>query len=255
MTSSILPPRSVRGPWAPSTHATASTRFDLPEPFGPTTTVTPGSNSSSVLSAKDLKPRSVSDFRNTSRAPRWAGFGLGVFRRIVATPPPGSAEARNPRSAGRQGHRRVGATGPRSRIRRPGARRARSTSRDAGTWWPLVAPADERVDRRRVALEHGLDPPVGEVADPAGDTAPQRLLAARLAEPDPLHRAPTPRRGASSVTPGRPRRRRWSGRRPADARSGGGSAGRPRPSRAYTLWWCWYSPGLAEEVDVLLVGE
>ena len=35
MTSSILPPRSVRGPWAPSTHATASTRFDLPEPFGP----------------------------------------------------------------------------------------------------------------------------------------------------------------------------------------------------------------------------
>ena len=35
MTSSILPPRSVRAPWAPSTHATASTRFDLPEPFGP----------------------------------------------------------------------------------------------------------------------------------------------------------------------------------------------------------------------------
>ena len=64
MTSSILPPRSVRGPWAPSTQATASTRFDLPEPLGPTTTVTPGSNSSVVLSAKDLKPFSVSDFRN-----------------------------------------------------------------------------------------------------------------------------------------------------------------------------------------------
>src|SRR5438128_8760379 len=65
MTSSILPLRNVRGPCAPSTHATASTRFDLPEPFGPTTTITPGSNSSTVLSAKDLNPRSVRDFRNT----------------------------------------------------------------------------------------------------------------------------------------------------------------------------------------------
>ena len=68
MTSSILPPRSARAPWAPSTHATESTMFDLPEPFGPTTTQTPGSNSSVVLSAKDLKPFSVSDRRN-KRAP------------------------------------------------------------------------------------------------------------------------------------------------------------------------------------------
>ena len=65
MTSSILPPRSVRGPCAPSTQATASTRLDLPEPFGPTTTMTPGSNSSTVLSANDLNPRRVSAFRNT----------------------------------------------------------------------------------------------------------------------------------------------------------------------------------------------
>src|SRR6476469_4141714 len=65
MTSSIFPPRSVRGPCAPSTHATASTRFDLPEPFGPTTTITPGSNSRTVLSANDLNPRRVNDFRNT----------------------------------------------------------------------------------------------------------------------------------------------------------------------------------------------
>ena len=65
MTSSIFVPRSERAPCAPSTHATASTRFDFPEPFGPTTTVTPGSKSSTVLSAKDLNPRRVSDFRNT----------------------------------------------------------------------------------------------------------------------------------------------------------------------------------------------
>src|SRR5215510_11047937 len=68
MTSSIRPPRRLRGPWAPSTHATASTRFDLPDPFGPTTTVTPGSNSRTVFSANDLKPRRLSDLRNTRRA-------------------------------------------------------------------------------------------------------------------------------------------------------------------------------------------
>src|SRR6476646_4812423 len=69
MTSSILAPRSARAPWAPSTHATESTMFDLPEPFGPTTTQTPGSNSSVVLSAKDLKPFNVNDFKNTYRPP------------------------------------------------------------------------------------------------------------------------------------------------------------------------------------------
>ena len=65
MTSSIFDDRTVRGPWAPSTHATASTTLDLPLPLGPTTTVMPGSNSSVVVSANDLKPLRVSDFRNT----------------------------------------------------------------------------------------------------------------------------------------------------------------------------------------------
>ncbi len=65
MTSSILAPRSARAPWAPSTHATASTTFDFPEPFGPMTTVTPGSRSIVVLSANDLNPFRVSVFRNT----------------------------------------------------------------------------------------------------------------------------------------------------------------------------------------------
>ena len=65
MTSSIFEERTVDGPWAPSTHATASTMLDLPLPLGPTTTVTPGSNSRVVVSAKDLKPLSVRDLRNT----------------------------------------------------------------------------------------------------------------------------------------------------------------------------------------------
>jgi hypothetical protein len=64
MTSSIFPPRRERAPWAPSTQATASTTFDFPEPFGPTTTATPGSKSSVVRSANDLKPFTVSRFRN-----------------------------------------------------------------------------------------------------------------------------------------------------------------------------------------------
>ncbi len=67
MTSSILEDRTVRGLWAPSTQATASTMLDLPLPLGPTTTVTPGSKFNVVVSAKDLKPFRVSDFKNTVR--------------------------------------------------------------------------------------------------------------------------------------------------------------------------------------------
>ena len=52
------------GAWAPSTQPMASTTLDLPEPFGPTTTVMPGSRSRTVASAKDLKPLRVRVFRN-----------------------------------------------------------------------------------------------------------------------------------------------------------------------------------------------
>ena len=65
MTSSIFVERTTFGPWAPRTQATASTTFDLPEPFGPTTTVMPGSSSIVVGSANDLKPLRVSVFKNT----------------------------------------------------------------------------------------------------------------------------------------------------------------------------------------------
>ena len=42
ITSSILALRRARVLWAPRTHVTASTTLDLPDPFGPTTAVTPG---------------------------------------------------------------------------------------------------------------------------------------------------------------------------------------------------------------------
>jgi len=67
MTSDMLPPRSVLAPCSPITQARASTTFDLPEPFGPTTHVIPGSNSRVVAEAKDLNPLSVSDLRCTGR--------------------------------------------------------------------------------------------------------------------------------------------------------------------------------------------
>src|SRR4051794_25352773 len=59
MTSSIFPPRSVLAPCSPITQLSASTTLDLPDPFGPTTQVMPGSKLRVVADAKDLKPRKV----------------------------------------------------------------------------------------------------------------------------------------------------------------------------------------------------
>ena len=47
------------------TQERASTTFDLPDPFGPTTQVMPGSNRKVVAEAKDLNPRRVRVFRYT----------------------------------------------------------------------------------------------------------------------------------------------------------------------------------------------
>ena len=56
ITSFITCPRTASGDCSPSAHSTASVMFDLPDPFGPTTTDTPVPNSSLVRSGKDLKP-------------------------------------------------------------------------------------------------------------------------------------------------------------------------------------------------------
>ena len=58
MTSVIFLPRKLFGLWSPRIHLTASMTFDLPDPLGPTTAVTPGWNSNRVRSANDLKPAS-----------------------------------------------------------------------------------------------------------------------------------------------------------------------------------------------------
>src|SRR6516164_7971428 len=56
ITSSISPPRSRLAEASPITQRSASTRFDLPHPFGPTMPVKPGAIASSVMSTNDLNP-------------------------------------------------------------------------------------------------------------------------------------------------------------------------------------------------------
>src|SRR6185437_4896215 len=68
ITSCIDWPRTARGDCSPIAHRSASVTFDLPEPFGPTTTLTPGPKSSLVRSGKDLKPFRVSAFRCMGRS-------------------------------------------------------------------------------------------------------------------------------------------------------------------------------------------
>ena len=55
MTSSIFWLRTDFGACAPSTQAIASTTFDLPDPLGPTTTVTPGSSAMVVAVGERLE--------------------------------------------------------------------------------------------------------------------------------------------------------------------------------------------------------
>ena len=70
MTSSIFPPRSDLAPCSPITQLIASTTLDLPEPFGPTTQVMPGSRRRVVDDAKDLKPLMVRLFKYTRKTYR-----------------------------------------------------------------------------------------------------------------------------------------------------------------------------------------
>src|SRR6476660_5541466 len=77
MTSSILPPRRLLAPCSPITQASASTTLDLPDPFGPTMQVMPGSSCSVVEEAKDLNPFRVRLFKYKTGSsfrqgrPRW----------------------------------------------------------------------------------------------------------------------------------------------------------------------------------------
>src|SRR5579863_1672484 len=94
-TSSILPPRRDLAPCSPMTQDRASTMLDLPEPFGPTTQVMPGSSFSVVAEANDLNPRRVRLFRYTN-----------PLLSLHAPYRPGARQTRNPAEAGAPGVRR-----------------------------------------------------------------------------------------------------------------------------------------------------
>ena len=86
MTSSIAWPRRCFALRSPSTHSTASEMFDLPEPFGPTTAMMPGSSASTLRSANDLKPLRTSDFRYMERLPLLAllrALALGLLAGLL----------------------------------------------------------------------------------------------------------------------------------------------------------------------------
>src|SRR5665213_3765107 len=78
ITSSMPPARMALAELAPITQRKASKRFDLPQPFGPTTPVTPGSIRNSVGSTKDLKPERRSRWKCTgslAASPSTAALG------------------------------------------------------------------------------------------------------------------------------------------------------------------------------------
>src|SRR6476659_5624723 len=81
ITSSMPPPRSDLGLDSPIVQRIASKRFDLPQPFGPTTPVRPGSIRSSAGSTKLLKPLSLSRrILNPRCPPPWPTLAPGLFQ-------------------------------------------------------------------------------------------------------------------------------------------------------------------------------
>src|SRR5436853_5817125 len=84
-------PRIEVGRFSPITHRIASSRFDLPQPLGPTIPVSPASTRSSAGSTKLLKPLSLSRLilnpppppaaRSAARAERGLQLRLKLFPR------------------------------------------------------------------------------------------------------------------------------------------------------------------------------
>ena len=93
MTSSISDPRICLAEVSPITHFSASTRFDLPQPLGPTIPVMPGSIVSSVGSTKDLNPesRSLSNW-TIYTTPVWLRAWSAYLASLPNTPSSSSTE-------------------------------------------------------------------------------------------------------------------------------------------------------------------
>ena len=189
-TSSGFSARSSCGLSDPVAQRIESEMFDFPEPFGPTTTATPGSRRTSTGSTNDLKPRSLIVFRCTRRrslpvepdGQRGLGTGPAAPARRAARAPRAPPPARRPSSScparHRPGRRRPAAAavnvrscgGP-SDVEQRVADRAAAPGElllELGLVVDLVRervldPALERVDdRRRDRLEAVLEVERGE---------------------------------------------------------------------------------------------
>src|SRR5690348_3839488 len=167
-TSSILPPRSDLAPCSPMTQERASTTLDLPDPFGPTTQVMPGSRRSVVAEAKDLKPFSVRLFRCTGRLL----FGGGRRTSEPTGPPVGSRGRRSGLDEAGQL-----AAGPRPLLGH--------VVDAAGGRAPAQGRQQGRARRARALGDHG-DPSVGQVVGGADQSQLQRPAARPPAEADAL---------------------------------------------------------------------
>ena len=118
ITSSISAARIDLCDVSPITQRSASTRFDLPQPFGPTTPVRPGSIRKSVGSTKDLNPIRRSRVSFISMLVQLPP-SCRVYARFAPPPRPPAASAPFPRNAQRRYERRRGTALARRMCRRP----------------------------------------------------------------------------------------------------------------------------------------
>src|SRR5262249_45358701 len=108
-TSSGFSARSSPGLSEPVAQRIESETFDLPDPFGPTTTATPGSRRISTGSTNDLNPPSLIALRGTPGGYRGARTPPPILPTQPSPPgPPGPPTARRPSSTARRRFRRPG---------------------------------------------------------------------------------------------------------------------------------------------------
>ena len=225
ITSCIDWPRTATGDCSPIAHSTASVTLDLPEPFGPTITETPGEKSSRVRSGNDLKPLSVIDLRctsglhvaPTSSAAAAAACSASFLERPEprATVSPSTiAATSNVRSCGGPGLRRHLVEHERAAPRQPLLQRRLEVGR----------PLERLLDLRRERLAHRLRrrlEAVGQVAraDHRLDHRGEHPLGRDAAPPAPAARRPAaPRPAAAPAARAARRPRGTSGPETACAR-------------------------------------
>ena len=137
ITSSMPEARMDLYEFSPMTQRMASTRFDLPHPFGPTTPVRPGSIWKSVASQKLLKPTSLNLLNFIPVHPHADPARRSMERQWIS-----ARRAHEPLA--RRGRRWNPALRARLRKRRPLSRHKRPWDASAGGYFPVRNAASRR---------------------------------------------------------------------------------------------------------------